>query len=249
MRVTRLDDYQSWMFEVGGQTVLVDPWLTETFAFSQGSWLFHRGRHTAGTTLVAELPTIDLVVLTSHFADHINPATLAQLDKRTRVLGTKKSIRRAEKLGFSNTARLRPGRRVTLGGGTVEAIAPAFPYSRSSVGLVFRESSGDSSIYLETHVVNAARSPRVDAVITTVESVRLMGIQLAMGSKRAAKTVESTGAKYLLPTGTRPDLSGGLLSRLLRVQGSVDAIQTVIDEQGMNVDVRLLGPGETLVLG
>ena len=36
LSVQRLDDYQSWAFRVGDTTIVVDPWLTDTYRLPLG---------------------------------------------------------------------------------------------------------------------------------------------------------------------------------------------------------------------
>jgi L-ascorbate metabolism protein UlaG (beta-lactamase superfamily) len=250
VRLEKLDDYQSWLVRVSGANVLVDPWLTDSFAFSQGRWLFHRDRAAGDHRGVGDLPPIDLIVVTSHFADHLVPDTLNNFDRGIRVVGSRAAMTKMRKLGFINGTAMRPGDCAEVGRtGSVTAVAPGFPYSRNSIGLRFSESDTRASVYLETHVISRFRpQPPVDAVITTVESVRLFGIQLGMDATRTLRTVERIRPAYLIPTGDRPGSGGGLLSRLLSVKGSVAALENEWQRRRTSVKLAYLGPGQSLDL-
>jgi L-ascorbate metabolism protein UlaG (beta-lactamase superfamily) len=248
MRLIKLDDYQSWLIVIGGATVLVDPWLTDSFAFAQGRWLFHRDRTGTEHTSVEELPAIDLVLVTAHFSDHLNPATLNKLGLSTRLAGSKAAIKKLRKLGFTNTTTLRRGDEIRVGDGSITGIAPGFPYSRNSIGLLFREAPTRRSAYLETHVVARRRAPRADALVTTVESVRLLGLQLGMDADRTIQATERVGAQYVIPTGDRPGSGQGLLSRILRVRGTIDEFGTALQRSGSPAEMARLGTGESIEL-
>ena len=46
MRIIKLDDYKSWMFEAGTKRIALDPWLTDVIEFPAGAWMFERRRLT-----------------------------------------------------------------------------------------------------------------------------------------------------------------------------------------------------------
>ena len=46
MRIIELDDYQSWMFEVGTKRIALDPWLRDVIEFPAGAWMLERRRLT-----------------------------------------------------------------------------------------------------------------------------------------------------------------------------------------------------------
>ena len=95
----------SWLLEIAGLRVLVDPWLVDALVFPPGPWL-----------LKGELPQpwpipehLDLLLLTQGLADHAHPATLARLPKDLPVVGSAAAAKVVKGLGFSQVTSLSPG--------------------------------------------------------------------------------------------------------------------------------------------
>lgn len=238
MDIVRLDDYQSWLLEFDTNEgerlrVLVDPWLSERFTLI-GAWFF--ARHHRVWVDPAELPPIDVVLLSAHFVDHLDPATLAQLDPEVPVLTTKFAARRLRRLGRRRVEVLSPGVSRELAPGVeLLPVRPGFPYAHNSLGFAVHEQRSGRRLYLETHVCDAARLAElaakmgsIDVVLAPVESVHLFGIQFAMDAERALRSLRMLGPSWVLPTGIDPRRSRGLLARLLRVRGDVETFSETL---------------------
>jgi L-ascorbate metabolism protein UlaG (beta-lactamase superfamily) len=189
---------------------------------------------------------VDALLLTAHFSDHLHPETLAALPKDIPVFGTGMAARLARRLGFTRATALKPGACAALWPGlSITAVAPGFPYSFNSIGLLF-EHEGERA-YLETHMVNMERARalgRVDTVIAPVQSVRLLGIPFVMSPERALEVAKVLKPSTWLTTGDEPQLAHGLLSRALSYRGSVDDFRALVASAGLAMDVRMPGPGE-----
>jgi len=81
MRIQRLNMDSSWWFEVGGQRLIVDPWLSgvevDYFRWFNTQW------HRTAPVSWADLPPFDGVLVTQKYADHFHPETLLRLEPAT----------------------------------------------------------------------------------------------------------------------------------------------------------------------
>ncbi|MDP1915143.1 MAG: MBL fold metallo-hydrolase [Myxococcales bacterium] len=250
MRLCRLDDYQSWLVEVQGRRIAIDPWLTDEFSLPPGHWLFGR-RRSAPSSGPAALAGVDALVLTAHFSDHLHPATLEALPRGVPVVATSMAATLVRRLGFTNVRAMRGGETAQLLPGVdVEAIAPAFPYSHNSLGYLLH--ANGVRLYLETHTIHAdhaAKARGADCLITPVQSVRLLGMPLVMSPERALAMVEQLQPKRVVPTGNDPDGAHGLLQSLaLFTRGSVEAFGTALGQRGLPTTFHAMRAGDALEL-
>lgn len=250
MRLCRLDDYQSWLVEVQGRRIAIDPWLTGEFSLPPGHWLFGR-RRSAPSAGLAALANVDALVLTAHFSDHLHPPTLEALPRSTPVVATSMAAKLVRKLGFNNVRALRGGETTQLLPGVdVEAIAPAFPYSHNSLGYLLHASG--VRLYLETHTIHAGRAAKArgaDLLLTPVQSVRLLGMPLVMSPERVLELVETLKPKRLVPTGNDPGGAHGLLQSLaLFTRGSIDGFATALSQSGLPTSFHAMRAGDALEL-
>ena len=75
MHLTWLDS-NTWLIEIGGKRILLDPWLVGSLVFGNLDWLFKGLRRNERP--ITE--NIDLIVLSQGIEDHTHPRTLKQLD-------------------------------------------------------------------------------------------------------------------------------------------------------------------------
>ena len=229
----------SWLLELAGLRVLVDPWLVDALVFPPGPWL-----------LKGELPEpwpipeqIDLLLLTQGLADHAHPATLALLPKDVPVVGSPAAAKVAESLGFSNVIGLRPGDTHAHHQLNIQATAGArVPLVENGYLLDW----ADGSVYLEPHgVLDPALAKRpVNTVITPVID---LGLPLAgnfiTGASVLPKLIEQFEPQQVLASTTGGDVRfSGLISRFLSADGG-EATNCQHDER-----VTIPVPGEPVVL-
>lgn len=249
MLLTKVDDYQTWRIDSGAHSLLIDPWLTDTLRFPLGA--FVRGRRT--TSAAAGAPTA--VVVTAPFGDHCDEASLRAIDPAVPVFTNAQAARRMRGMGRAQVRVVRAGDRQVFDDTlSLSFVAPGFPYSHNSLGFCVEERRGEVTkrVYFETHVVGAAalRSlPRpIDALVSTMESVRLFGIQLSMDAARAAATVAALGAKHFVATGVDPGSATGLLPALLYVRSDRRAFERELAAAAPETKGVFLQPGEAIAI-
>jgi UDP-MurNAc hydroxylase len=126
------------LIEVGGVTILTDPWLTEGAYF--GTWFHTHLLADAGVTPETFPKDIDYLFLSHEHQDHVDPATLSHFSPQIPVLlcrfPTPRFRQYVEELGFRNIHEIPPGREVALEEGVkVTALATA-EYTNDSALLV-----------------------------------------------------------------------------------------------------------------
>lgn len=246
MRLHRLDDYQSWLVEVGGRRIAVDPWLTEEFSLPPGHWLFGRRRQ-APPVSPSSLASVDALVLTAHFSDHLHVPTLEALPRSIPVVASRTAASMVRRLGFTSVRGLRGGETAELFPGVrVEAIAPGFPYSHNSLGYVL--TAHEKRLYLETHMIHPMRAPKgVELLVAPVQSVRLLGIPFVMSPERVVSLLGALSPAKLVPTGNDPQRAHGLFQSVaLFSRGTIEGFGELLKASGASTSYHPLSAGETL---
>lgn len=256
MELVKLDDYQSWLLRAiddqGRRVqVLVDPWLAPRFVVG-AAWMFVR-EHREPVVELDSLGPIDRVIVSAHFSDHCDLATLARLPASVPILTTRAAARRMRSLGPRPITLARAGERHWLAPGVeLRIVAPGKPYEHASLGLIVDEHATGRRLYFETHIADLATLDAiapVDVAVLPVESVRLLGRRLVAGPSEAARVLERLGARWILPSGVAPDRSRGLLAKLLRVAGSTTELEAALHERASACTIVPLGPGGRFELG
>ncbi|MFV8754587.1 MBL fold metallo-hydrolase [Nannocystaceae bacterium ST9] len=251
MELVKLDDYQSWLLRAiddqGRRVqVLIDPWLAGRFVVG-AAWLFAR-EHREPVVELDSLGPIDRVIVSAHFSDHCDLATLARLPATLPILTTPTAARRMRRLGPRPITIARAGERHVLAPGVeLRIAAPGKPYEHASLGLIVDEHASGQRLWFETHVADMATldaSAPVDVAVLPVESVRLLGRRLVAGPSEATSVLERLGARWILPTGVAPERSRGLLAKLLRVAGSAAELEAALRARESACTVVCLGAGE-----
>jgi L-ascorbate metabolism protein UlaG (beta-lactamase superfamily) len=245
MWVHKLDDYQSWRVGLGGHVLAIDPWLTPEYRVPPGVL---RRRHEQPPSFTPEsLPRPDALVITAPFADHFDRATVDAIARDVPCFAPPAVASALRRMGFTQVHAVRAGQTLEVPGGTLHAIAPGFPYSGNSIGVVLREAGTGSTLLLETHTLpptpREGVPERLDLLLIPVESVRLLGLALAMSPKVAAERAARLRPAAVGPTGVRPDLNRGLLTGLLWVSGSLAEFQTHLHALAPAVRVWDAAPG------
>ena len=231
----------SWLLEIAGLRVLVDPWLVDALVFPPGPWL-----------LKGELPQpwpipegLDLLLLTQGLADHAHPATLAQLPKHLPVVGSPAAAKVVKGLGFSQVTSLSPGQQHQQGDLLIQASAGArVPLVENGYLLEWPE----GSLYLEPHGVLDPALPQrpVDTVISPVID---LGLPLAgnfiTGASVLPDLIDRFQPQQVLASTTGGDVQfSGLISRFLEASAPDTQPTTIADGSMITMPV----PGQPIML-
>ena len=227
----------SWLLEITGLRVLVDPWLVDALVFPPGPWLL-KGELTKPWPIPEQ---IDLLLLTQGLADHAHPATLALLPKDVPVVGSAAAAKVAEGLGFSDVISLRPGDTHAHHQLKIQQRS-----TRAPGGKHYLLDWADGSLYLEPHGVLDPALPKrpVNTVITPVID---LGLPLAgnfiTGASVLPKLIDQFEPQQVLASTTGGDVRfSGLISRFL----SADGGEATNDQPHERVTIPV--PGEPVFL-
>jgi len=104
MYLTWLDS-NSWLIEMAGKRILLDPWLVGSLMFGNAAWFFKADRRTPH-----QIPeNIDLILLSQGLEDHAHPPTLKQLNHAIPVVGSPSAAKLVNSLGYTEVTALAHG--------------------------------------------------------------------------------------------------------------------------------------------
>lgn len=250
MYLTWLDN-NSWLIEMGGQRVLLDPWLVGSLIFGNMPWLF-KGRHTQPVAIPAQ---VDLILLSQGLEDHAHAETLHRLDRAIPVVASANAAKVVQGLGYAQVTTLAPGELFQVNSQlTIQAVpgSPIGPLLLEN-GYVLTDAVAGTKLYYEPHGNHSASlkdfAP-VNVVITPVVDLEipLLGA-IIKGRQSALDVVEWLQPQVLLPTAAGGNVAfEGLLTKVLRAQGSPAELQQQLIQRQFSTQLLTPKPGERLDL-
>jgi len=210
----------TWLIELHGFRILVDPWLTEDLFFSPpGPWLIN-GRLDREFT---PPDNIDLLLLTQGLADHSHPPSLRLLDRSTPAIASPSACKVLEQLDFVNINLLQPGKSIDIGPLFVQATAGARVPILENGYIV---SNKEYSFYIEPHGFLDQTIPahKLSAVISPVVNLKLpLAGSFIKGKSTLPKLIELFNPNIVLASTTGGDATfNGVLNNLISVDGSIE---------------------------
>lgn len=109
MELTYLDS-NSWLIEMAGKRILLDPWLVGSLMFGNTPWLFKGDR--PQDRPIPE--NIDLILLSQGLPDHAHVPTLEQLDHALPVVASPNAAKVVESLGYQTIHTLEHHQKYTI---------------------------------------------------------------------------------------------------------------------------------------
>jgi L-ascorbate metabolism protein UlaG (beta-lactamase superfamily) len=250
MYLTWLDN-NAWLIEMGGQRILLDPWLVGTLIFGNLPWFFK------GTQLQpCPIPDqIDLILLSQGLPDHAHPETLQQLDRSIPVVASPNAAKVVEGLGYTTIIPLPHGASHTIADRlTIEAVpgAPIGPFLTEN-GYLLTDSIEATKLYYEPHGFHSAQlkhAAPVDVVITPIVDLKLPVVgAILQGRETGLQVVEWLQPRFILPTADGEAVKfEGVLTTVLKEKGSIDEFQMQLNQRALATQVVNLKPGEQFVV-
>lgn len=246
MYLTWLDS-NSWLIEMGGQRVLLDPWLVGSLVFGNLPWLF-KGDHPTPQTIPAD---IDLILLSQGLPDHAHPPTLDKLDRNIPVVASSTAAKIVNSLGYHNVTTLAHGSCFTLADSLKIQALPGSLVGPNLIenGYLLTDLVNNATLYYEPHGSHTAKLKEiapVDVVITPLTDLEipLLG-SVIKGMKSAVQAVEWLQPQVILPTAAGGNVVfEGLLLSVLRGQGDVSQFRMLLAQQNLTTRVMEPKPGE-----
>jgi L-ascorbate metabolism protein UlaG (beta-lactamase superfamily) len=246
MHLTWLDS-NSWLIEMAGQRILLDPWLVKSLIFGNLPWLFKGDRLTP-----RPIPeNIDLILLSQGLEDHAHPPTLEQLDRNIPVVASNNAAKVVQKLGYHNITALAHGESFTHASQLKIQATLGSPIGPLLVenGYLLTDLTSGFKLYYEPHGYHSPSLKEfasVDVVITPVITldIPLLGA-LIQGKKTALQVVEWLQPQVIIPTAAGGDVVfEGVLMSILRTQGSIDEFRNSLTQSHLTTQLLTPKPGE-----
>lgn len=197
----------SWIWNVGGANILVDPILVGNLDFGI-PWLYDAAKKVLKNFQLSDLPEINCVLITQSLDDHCHLKTLKPFSQKfpnIRVIATPNAKGLLDPL-FRNVTYLEPGESSdieTNNGSNISVKATAGPvlgppWQRPENGYLVRSPQGQLSLYYEPHCVynhSFVEKEKADIVITPVIKQLLPNFTLVSGQEDAVKLAKLLQAK------------------------------------------------------
>jgi len=247
MYLTWLDN-NSWLIELAGKRILLDPWLVGNLTFGNLDWLFKGSR--SQERLIPD--HLDLILLSQGLEDHAHPDTLKRLDKAIPVVGSPSAAKVVQQLGFTQVTTLKPGENFTLGDLTLWATlgSPLSPLVQEN-GYLLKAMSSGKTLYYEPHGFHPPTLKEygtIDVVITPLIDLALPIVgSLIKGKESALQLAQMVKPQVMLPTAAGGEIVfEGLLLSLLKVIGNTDDFRVKLAENHLATSVLEPKPGERI---
>lgn len=248
MRLTWLDS-NSWLIEMAGKQILLDPWLVGALVFGNQSWLF-KGEKTISYSLPNK---IDLILLSQGLEDHAHRPTLQQLDRQIPAVGSPNAAKVLQELGYNQVTTLRHGEIFTLDNCvSIEAIpgSPIGPQLQEN-GYLIKDLLSQEILYYEPHGYHSPEiqsRANVDVAITPILELTLLKLlPILKGQESALQLCKWLHPQVILPTAGAANIKyEGVLASLIREVGSIERFRQLLAENNLSTQVIEPKPGEAI---
>ncbi|PSS13420.1 TRNA-dihydrouridine synthase [Actinidia chinensis var. chinensis] len=248
----------SWLWDVGGVRILVDPILVGNLDFGI-PWLYDASKKFLKNFQLTDLPEVDCLLITQSLDDHCHLKTLKPLSQRlpnVRVIATPNAKSLLDPL-FSNVTYLEPGESSEIeasNGSQVKVRATAGPvlgppWQRPENGYLVISPQGQLKLYYEPHCVynkNFVEKERADIVITPVIKQLLPNFTLVSGQEDAVQLAKTLHAKFIVPMKNGDLDSKGLLASIIQTQGTIKSFEELLSKELPDAKVLEPTPGVPL---
>ncbi|KAK7275216.1 hypothetical protein RIF29_16325 [Crotalaria pallida] len=245
----------SWVWNVGGANILVDPILVGNLDFGI-PWLYDAAKKFLKKFQLSDLPEIDCVLITQSLDDHCHLKTLKPFSQKfpnIRVIATPNAKTLLDPL-FRNVTYLEPGQssdietnygsKVTVKATAGPVLGP--PWQRPENGYLVRSPQGQLSLYYEPHCVynqNFIEKEAADIVITPVIKQLLPSFTLVSGQEDAVRLAKLLKAKFIVPMKNGDLDSKGLLASIIQSEGTIGSFKELLSKELPDAKVVEPTPG------
>ncbi|KAF6137254.1 hypothetical protein GIB67_036291 [Kingdonia uniflora] len=234
----------SWLWDVGGLNILVDPILVGSLDFGI-PWLYDAVKRYLKTfEQLKDLPAIDCLLITQSLDDHCHLKTLRPLSQMfpdVRVIATPNAEALLDPL-FGNVTYLEPGEESQFkgrNGSKVRVKATAGPvlgppWQRPENGYLVTSQRDQLTLYYEPHCVYNAEfllKERADIVITPVIKQLLPLLTLVSGQEDAVQLAKMLQAKFIVTMRNGDLESKGFLASIIRCEGTMESFKEILAKE------------------
>ena len=242
MHLTYLDS-NSWLVELGGKRILIDPWLVGDLIFGNLNWFFKGSRRQQHP--IPE--NIDIILLSQGLSDHTHVPTLKRLDRNIPVVASPNAASVVRQLGYFQVTALAHGETFTLNDSVNVKATRGSSIGPTLVenGYLLKELESGRTIYYEPHGYHSPQlklDAPVDVVITPIVDLELPLLgPIIKGTNSTLELAKELEPQIILPTASGGDVVfEGLLMKLLHTVGSVEEFQSLLEQN--NLSTRVIEP-------
>lgn len=245
MYLTWLDS-NSWLIELAGKRILLDPWLVGDLTFGNQTWLFRGSRQR--DRAIPE--NIDLILLSQGLEDHAHPETLKQLDRSIPVVGSPGAAKVARAIGFTQVTALQHGEQFRDGQLAIAALpgSPIGPTRKENAYWLKALDTG-ATLYYEPHGYHDSSvrdfAP-IDVVITPLIDLALPMVgAIIKGRQSAIKLAQRVKPQVMIPTAAGGEIEfDGLLLKALKAIGTPNEFRAKLAQRRLMTRVVEPKPGQ-----
>jgi len=243
-------DSNSWLIEIDGKRILLDPWLVGELTFGNQAWLFE-GKKNNPQPIPED---IDLILLSQGLEDHAHPPTLKQLNKNIPVVASPNAAKVVRELGYQNITVLEHQESHQLEGVKIKAV-PGSPIGPTLVenGYIITGLESGKNIYYEPHGYHSdsiKAETDIDVIITPIINLKLPLLGAVIkGQKTALEICQQLHPQIILSTAAGGDIDfKGVINSILSADGTVEEFNRLLEQN--NLTTRAIDPqsGETIEL-
>lgn len=256
-RLTYLEG-NSWLWEVEGLKILVDPILVGNLDFGI-PWLYDAAKKVVKNLQLDDLPVVDCLLITQSLDDHCHLKTLKPLSRKfpnLRVIATPNAKTLLDPL-FSYVIYLEPGEdseievsdgfQVKIKASAGPVLGP--PWKRPENGYLVTSPKGALTLYYEPHCVynkTFLEKDKADIVITPVIKQLLPNFTLVSGQEDAVQLAKCLSAKFVVPMKNGDLDCKGFLASIVQSEGTIESFKELLSKELPDVKVLEPTPGEPL---
>ena len=244
-------DANSWLIEIDGIRILLDPWLVGDLTFGNMTWFFRGVKQKAHG--IPE--NIDLILLSQGLPDHAHIPTLQELDHNIPVVASPNAEKVVQKLGYSTITSLAHGESYKIKDRVeIKAIkgSPIGPNLIENAYILKGLESG-KTLYYEPHGYHSQEvntSESIDVVIAPIVNLNLPVIgPFIRGQKYALELCQAIRPQVILSTAAGDDVGyEGLLATILQEEGTVTEFNELLKQKGLSTIAIDPQSGESIEL-
>ena len=243
-------DSNSWLIEIDGSRILLDPWLVGKLTFANQAWLFE-GKKNNPQSIPEQ---IDLILLSQGLEDHAHPPTLRQLDKNIPVVASVNAAKVVREIGYSNVTTLEHHASFQWGQIEIQAV-PGSPIGPTLTenGYIIKGLTSGKNIYYEPHGYHSESlkdAAPIDVVITPIVNLKLPLLGAVIkGKETALRLCKSLNPQVILSTAAGGDIDfQGLIMSVLKADGTVEEFNRLLQQNNLSTTAIEPQSGEKIEL-
>ena len=243
-------DSNSWLIEIDGTRILLDPWLVGKLTFGKQNWLFEGSKKNP-----QPIPeNIDLILLSQGLEDHAHPPTLQELDRQIPVVASPNASKVVKEFGYETINVLEHNQRHQIGQVEIKAV-PGSPIGPTLVenGYIITGLASGKTIYYEPHGYHSKTLPEsapIDVIITPIINLKLPLLGAVIkGQESALQVCKQLNPQVILSTAAGGDIDfKGVITSILAADGTVEEFNQLLKQN--NLSTKAIDPqsGETIEL-